>query len=104
MMKTKHIHYDLILLWANGETIEYYNKDEGCWEEVSIGSPTWHPDIAYRVKEKQMEQFFNKAFVIDEIKRHGSPRRRSGDTLKLVWEGQELIAAIALNPNAIIGQ
>jgi len=99
----RHPHYDLILLWAEGESIEYFNKDEDCWEEITIGAPTWNEDIKYRLKQKQIEQFFNKAFVIDHIKSHGYHKRRSGDSLKLVWEGQELIAAIALNPNAIIG-
>jgi len=97
----RHAHYNLILQWAEGEAIEYYNKDEGCWEEVTIGSPTWHPDLEYRVKQKQIEQFFNKAFVIDHIKPHGYHKRRPGDSLKLVWEGQDLIAAISINPNYV---
>jgi hypothetical protein len=43
----KHKHYDLIVAWANGATIEYLNSD-GYWTLTS--SPSWNEYQRYRVK------------------------------------------------------
>lgn len=45
-MNTPHKHRDLIIAWANGETIEVYSN--GRWE-VTL-DPVWIPSVKYRVK------------------------------------------------------
>lgn len=49
-MGTKHIHYDLILLWAAGNEIEVQIESSGMW--VLVDTPTWGPDCKYRVKPR----------------------------------------------------
>jgi hypothetical protein len=43
----KHRHYDLILLWADGAEMEYYDETMG-WKDTSI--PQWNTSKQYRVK------------------------------------------------------
>jgi hypothetical protein len=45
-MKKQHKHKDLIIAWANGEKIQYY--DEG-WEDC-FEDPCWDEDAEYRIK------------------------------------------------------
>ena len=44
---TKHKHFDLILSFANGANIEYFNHN--CrWEYIK--HPSWHDNYEYRIK------------------------------------------------------
>jgi hypothetical protein len=45
-MKQPHKHRDLIIAWANGEKIQYY--DEG-WEDC-FEDPCWDEYTEYRIK------------------------------------------------------
>jgi hypothetical protein len=45
---TKQKHYELIIAWANGESIELYNPKEDIWHYVP--SPSWFDSLAYRVR------------------------------------------------------
>jgi hypothetical protein len=50
-MSTPHKHAELIKAWADGAEIERrvsVNNGFGFWEDDS--SPTWHPDLRYRLK------------------------------------------------------
>lgn len=44
----KHKHYDLIVAWANGAKIEFWNPRHNCWEDSS--TPQWTTTSAYRIK------------------------------------------------------
>jgi len=43
----KHTHYNLILLWANGAEVEYYDENLG-WKDTGI--PQWNHSKQYRIK------------------------------------------------------
>jgi len=44
----KHPHYDVIVAWADGATIEYFNTLEEQWQRLD-GSD-FYPQLKYRVK------------------------------------------------------
>jgi hypothetical protein len=43
----KNKHYDIIMAWANGETIEVYLSDKS-WQVLT--SPSWYDSVDYRIK------------------------------------------------------
>ena len=45
----KHKHYDCIVAWAEGKTIQKFNDNKGQWEDVS-GPPFWVNSFQYRIK------------------------------------------------------
>lgn len=51
----KHKHCDIIIAWANGEEIQYYDTytHEGIWRDVANRDLNWYPEIEYRIKPKQ---------------------------------------------------
>jgi hypothetical protein len=58
-----HVHADLIIAWANGAEIQYY--DDGTWVDIETPSwkhqgqwfdcnnPTWDENAKYRIKPEQ---------------------------------------------------
>jgi hypothetical protein len=44
----KHKHYDLIVAWAGGAEIEYFNPSIKEWRDYS--NPNWDVDNCYRIK------------------------------------------------------
>jgi hypothetical protein len=47
----KHKHYDQIVAWAGGETIQFLEGGLlASWADVENNSPSWHKDTKYRVK------------------------------------------------------
>jgi len=51
-MGTKHRHYDVIVAWADGEEIEFF--DEGFWYPISA-VPDWSSS-QYRIKPKRIKK------------------------------------------------
>lgn len=49
MTTTKHIHHDVIIEWAKGATIQYYNKELYKWIDCH-NNPGWNIHSEYRVK------------------------------------------------------
>tara|TARA_R110000868_G_scaffold98434_1_gene270877 strand:+ start:161 stop:436 length:276 start_codon:yes stop_codon:yes gene_type:complete len=45
----KHKHYDMIVAWAEGRTIQNFNDRRMCWEDIT-GDPYWVSHFQYRVK------------------------------------------------------
>lgn len=43
-----HKHKDLIIAWANGAEIEYFNDSTGSWQWTD--EPYWSEDTQYRIK------------------------------------------------------
>lgn len=48
-MTTKHIHHDVIIEWAKGATIQYYNNERNMWMDCPH-APLWGLSSKYRVK------------------------------------------------------
>lgn len=47
--KVPNVHKDLIIAWANGETIQFF--DSGHWYDD--GTPDWNPKTTYRIKPEK---------------------------------------------------
>ena len=45
----KHKHYDCIVEWAEGKTVQNFNDRRMCWEDIT-GDPYWVNDFQYRIK------------------------------------------------------
>ena len=53
-MGTRHKHADVIIAWANGEEIEYFNETFKTWCEKA--NYTWCEHIQYRIKPKRVKK------------------------------------------------
>ena len=53
-MGTKHKHYDVIVAWANGEDVEYWNESFSEWREDD--RPRWYEHLNYRIKPKRVKK------------------------------------------------
>ena len=49
-MSQPHKHRDVIIAWANGAQIQFFDVDE--WIDCHEGGPRWHEEKRYRVKPK----------------------------------------------------
>ena len=49
-----HPHHDLIVAWARGAEIEYFDDDDCRWHKKATN--TWWPNIKYRIKPKNSEK------------------------------------------------
>lgn len=47
-MADKHIHADVIIAWANGAEVQYFNEDSNKWRDTT--APQWMKHGVYRVK------------------------------------------------------
>jgi hypothetical protein len=45
----KHKHYDMIVAWAEGRTIQNFNDRKMRWEDIT-GDPYWVSSFQYRIK------------------------------------------------------
>lgn len=50
-MGTKHKHAEVIKAWADGEVVQFRNKDYSGWTDLTHLYPVWDCD-EYRVKPK----------------------------------------------------
>ena len=49
-MTKPHKHKDLIIAWANGETIQCWNNELQAWRDLC--QPSFNSDVKFRVKPK----------------------------------------------------
>jgi hypothetical protein len=50
----KHKHYTEIVAWANGETVQVFDKVLLTWYDLPLYiEPSWHPQIQYRTKPEE---------------------------------------------------
>lgn len=49
-MPTRHKHADVIIAWANGAEIQFF--DDGEWIDCHENGPRWHEEMRYRIKPK----------------------------------------------------
>jgi len=59
----KHKHYDCIVAWAEGKTIEYRANDYGDWEELD--KPNFDERCQYRIKKEPVVQVSYFKLVTD---------------------------------------
>lgn len=45
----RHKHYDCIVAWAEGKTVQNFNDRRMCWEDIA-GDPYWVDSFQYRIK------------------------------------------------------
>jgi hypothetical protein len=50
MQNERHVHADLIIAWANGATIQYWDDFNKKWYDVGEQNPSWLTDTRYRIK------------------------------------------------------
>ena len=62
---TKHIHYDTIMAWANGASIEMRDILTETWHDVD--SPSWYGSIDYRVKPQPKPDLVREAFIVNSL-------------------------------------
>ena len=49
----KHKHYECIVAWAEGKTVQNFNDRRMCWEDIT-GDPYWVDSFQYRIKTEPM--------------------------------------------------
>ena len=62
---TKHIHYDLILAWANGAEIEC--RSDGLRWGRCQPTPIWYSDIEYRIKPQPKPNLVREALIVNSL-------------------------------------
>ena len=53
-MGTRHKHADVIIAWANGAEVEYWNESLREWREHDW--PRWYEHLIYRIKAKRVKK------------------------------------------------
>ena len=53
-MGQPHKHRDVIVAWANGAQIQFFDVDE--WIDCHEDGPRWHEEKRYRVKPKTVKR------------------------------------------------
>lgn len=48
--KTPHVHAELIKAWADGATIQYFNRKTQDWRDIINQPPVWGAKDSYRIK------------------------------------------------------
>ena len=58
----KHKHYDCIVAWAEGKTVQNFNDRRMCWEDIT-GDPYWVNSFQYRIKPEPKPDVVKHFFV-----------------------------------------
>ena len=61
----KHKHYDIIVAWAEGKTIQNFNDRRMIWEDLT-GDPYWVSSFQYRIKPEPKPDLY-KYVVVEAI-------------------------------------
>lgn len=97
MCNNRHPHADIIIAWANGETIQVRLTDE-TWCDLPPTIASFNEDYEYRIKPKQVvtetqitrdTNIFGAIHKTDTYKDKGKDRHN----LRLYWEGDKLVKA-----------
>lgn len=87
----KHKHYNLIVNWAEGHRIEFFNTTTQEW--IYTSRPTWSEETEYRLADVSKQVLYtatwydedNRAFEIsDEL----TDYQAHGDNLKLTFDNE----------------
>jgi len=81
-----HVHHDLIVAWAKGAKIEFWNDSKDHWENSS--TPQWTVSHLYRIKPEPKPDIIRSYSVcFDKSKNRALCHERS-DTLMLIFDGE----------------
>ena len=58
----KHKHYDMIVAWAEGKTVQNFNDRRMCWEDLT-SNPYWIDNFQYRIKPEPKPDWFKRIRV-----------------------------------------
>jgi len=67
----KHKHADLIIAWANGAEIEYFNGINHEWRTFVKDHNVWYEDWEYRIKPEEKTDFAVSANVVFKLGLNG---------------------------------
>lgn len=85
----KHKHYDMIVAWAEGKTIQYKNfqsKDfVGTWRDIP--HPSWDSRNEYRIKPEPRPDFSTYLTVSYNHTGNQTPIRYASDNVKFTYDG-----------------
>jgi hypothetical protein len=62
---TKRKHYDLIMAYANGATIEMRGELSGKWDEMAY--PSWVECLTYRVKQAPKPDIVHEVLLVNSL-------------------------------------
>jgi len=89
----KHKHYDMIVAWAEGKTIQNFNDRRMIWEDVT-GDPYWVNSFQYRIKPEPKHDVI-RSILIEATLFHNEPfvqvfRSRGcvSPNLRLTFDGE----------------
>ena len=58
----RHKHYDMIVAWAEGKTVQNFNDIYNQWEDVN-GAPFWIDSFQYRIKPEPKPDWCKRILV-----------------------------------------
>lgn len=58
---TRHIHADLIIAWANGAEIQFYDSKDERWEDCK--TIIWNIETKYRIKPEPPKTVGYKRYI-----------------------------------------
>ena len=80
----KHPHYECIVAWAEGKTIQFQSK-LGEWRDVP--HPVWDNEVEYRVKLEPKPDFSTYLTVSYNHTGNQTPLRYASDNVKFTYDG-----------------
>jgi hypothetical protein len=78
----RHKHYDCIVAWAEGKTIEVLQVGSGRW--LVNDEPQWQTHVQYRIQPEPRPDHYQQ-YRIDE---HGMPWLSGVANLRLHFDGE----------------
>ena len=86
----KHKHYECIVAWAEGKTIQFkkfQSKDcNGTWTDIT--HPSWDSRNEYRVKPEPIPDFTTYLTVAHNRTGNQTNCRFATDTVKFTYDGE----------------
>jgi len=86
----KHKHYDLIVAWAGGAEIEWWNTKGNIWERpCSYNGPAWSTTDIYRIKpESKADVVLYGQLLINGLLGSLTVDQTYYDNLKCTFDGE----------------
>ena len=85
----KHPHYECILAWAEGKTIQFKKFESkefvGTWTDIS--HPSWDSRNEYRIKPEPRPDFSTYLTVVRNHTGIQTPIRYNSDNVKFTYDG-----------------
>ena len=83
----KHKHYDMIVAWAEGKTVQNFNDKRMCWEDVN-GAPFWIDSFQYRIKPDPKPDFCTYSTITFGNAGQQSTMQYGSDNVKFTYDGE----------------